>query len=123
MTDHIYLNSRTSAFLIADEPIYIRNLTIDVIKLNKKRALLKQPLMPGQSNFLLNFPDNARIDLIYKYAGKFSDYDENETVIRLTNCKLRLNWIPNPVGNLADQDELKVCALISCNVEVINERI
>lgn len=121
MTHQFYLKGQIKAFLISGEPIYLEGFGVDVIKPSKSRAVLKQSIIPGGDNLLLNFPDNTRIDLICKHYGKFSEYNEKEVVIRLTDCKLKYNWIPSPVTNLVDQEDLKIYALISCNIEVMNE--
>lgn len=119
--NNFYINGGTRAYLIKDgEPIHLELLAVEAVRLSKKQALLRQFLLQGVPNLLVNFPEGARIDITYQDWGKF-EYSENQTIIRLTNCKIRRNWIPNPVTSSPEQDALSVYALICCDIEVLNE--
>lgn len=122
MTSHFYYNGYIKAFLIIDnKPIYLENFIIDTIKLDRSKALFTQALMPNKPNLLLNFPENAQIDLVNKAVGRWDVYEKEQVIIRLTNCTMRHNWIPNSVGYSIEQKELRVFAVVSCDIEVMNE--
>lgn len=84
------------------------------------RALLYGKLPQGQR--LSQDIEGATLEIVWGRCGRPDDYKAGKPIIRLSNCSVRADWIPDPV--LFFYESAQILALyvsIDCEIEILDK--
>lgn len=123
MNKYIFLSGRVATFLIEPnkEPRYLSNFYVNELDIVGKEITV-YGLLPDNLH-LAKLPSGIQLEFQYREAGKFSDYNDLETFLRLRNCRFARCWIPEFIPRDIDQrqEALEMWAVIEGDIEVLDE--